>query len=103
MMIMIWIATLALAGTPAQTISTQYEAGHFFATPRTAAGASLRLLVDTGGGGAAGMYWLSAAAAQRLGLTTQTCMPGGARLTVAAPPAYKPGHDLPPAIGPCPG
>ncbi len=103
-MITIWMAALALAGsTPAQTIPTQYEAGHFFAAPQTAAGQSLRLLVDTGGGGMAGMYWLSAPAAQRLGLKTGTCSIEGGSLTVAPAPAYKSSHGLPAAIGPCPG
>lgn len=103
-MITIWIAALALAGsTPAQTIPTQYEAGHFFATPRTAAGQSLRLLVDTGGGGEAGMYWLSAPAAQRLGLKTGTCPIDGSPLTVATPPEYKAALELPPSIGLCTG
>ncbi len=51
-MITIWMAALALAGAaPTQTVPTQYEAGHFFATPQTRAGPSLRLLVDIGGGG----------------------------------------------------
>ena len=104
MVITIWMAALALAGTtPAQTIPTHYEAGHFYATPQTASGSSLRLLVDTGGGGVAGMYWLSAAAAQRLGLQTGTCAVGGQSLTVATPPAYKPGQEPPMPAGPCPG
>ena len=103
-MITIWMAALALAGsTSAQTIPTQYEAGHFFATPQTAAGQSLRLLVDTGGGGVAGMYWLSTPAAQRLGLKTGTCSVDGSLLTVATPPAYKAAHGLPSSIGPCTG
>ena len=103
-MIMIWMAALALAGTaPAQTLPTRYEAGHFYATPRTADGLSLRLLVDTGGGGVAGMYWLSAKAAQRLGLQAGTCTVDGTALTVATPPAYGPGQEIPAAIGPCAG
>jgi predicted aspartyl protease len=98
------ITTLALAGTvQAQTISTHYEAGHFYATPQTAAGQPLRLLVDTGGAGVAGMYWLSAAAAQRLGLKTDTCSLDGTPLSVAVPPVYKHGQDLPASIGPCTG
>lgn len=101
-MITIWMAALALAGTTtAQVLPTHYEAGHFYATPQTADGASLRLLVDTGGGGAAGMYWLSARATQRLGLKTTTCTVDGDALTVATPPAYRPGQQLPPPSGPC--
>ncbi len=99
----IWIAALALAGTATtQVLPTHYEAGHFYATPQTADGASLRLLVDTGGG-AAGMYWLSAGATQRLGLKTTTCTVDGDALTVATPPSYRPGRQLPPPIGPCAG
>lgn len=103
-MITIWMAALALAGTaPAQTLPTHYEAGHFYAAPETADGASLRLLVDTGGGGVAGMYWLSAKAVQRLGLKTGTCTVDGNALPVATPPAYRPGQQLPPSSGPCAG
>jgi len=103
-MITIWIAATVLAGaTPAQTIPTRYEAGHFFATPRTTTGQSLRLLVDTGGGGVAGMYWLSGPAVQRLGLATEKCTIAGESLIVAVPPAYKMGQGLPPAMGPCAG
>lgn len=103
-MSMMWMAALALAGaTSAQTIPTQYEAGHFFATPQTTAGQSLRLLVDTGGGGTAAMYWLSAEATRRLGLKTGTCTVDGTALTVATPPSYKPGQQLPMPKGPCAG
>jgi hypothetical protein len=103
-MISIGMAALALAGAaPAQTLPTHYEAGHFYATPQTVDGSSLRLLVDTGGGGAAGMYWLSAKASQRLGLKTGTCTVDGDALPVATPPAYRPGRQLPPAGGPCAG
>jgi hypothetical protein len=103
-MISIGMAALALAGAaPAQMLPTHYEAGHFYATPQTVDGSSLRLLVDTGGGGAAGMYWLSAKASQRLGLKTGTCTVDGDALPVATPPAYRPGRQLPPAGGPCAG
>lgn len=103
-MIMMWMTAMALAGaTSAQTIPTQYEAGHFFATPQTTAGQSLRLIVDTGGGGGAKMYWLSAKAIQRLGLETGTCTVKGTALTVATPPSYKPGQQLPLSSGPCAG
>jgi len=103
MTIALFAAALLVGATSAQTIPTHYEAGHFYATPQTTNGSSLRLLVDTGGGGAAGMYWLSAEAVQRLGLQTGTCAVGGESLTVATPPAYKPGQELPATLGPCPG
>ena len=103
-MITIWMAALALTGAaPAQTLPTHYEAGHFYATPHTVDGSSLRLLVDTGGGGVAGMYWLSAKATQRLGLKTGTCTVDGHAIPVAAPPSYRPGEQLPPSSGPCAG
>ncbi len=103
-MITIWITALALLGsTPPQIIPTHYEAGRFFATPQTSAGDSLRLLVDTGGGGGAGMYWLSAEAIRRLGLATGTCSVRGNSLTVAKPPAFAHGEGLPPSAGACPG
>ncbi|MGB3747972.1 MAG: hypothetical protein WA961_07215 [Rhodanobacter sp.] len=103
-MITIWMAALALAGAaPAQTLPTHVEAGHFYATPQTMDGSSLRLLVDTGGGGVAGMYWLSAKATQRLGLKTTTCTVDGDAITVATPPSYRPGQQLPPPNGPCAG
>lgn len=50
-MITIWMAALALSGTTPATVPTPYEAGHFFATPQTKAGPSLRLLGDASGGG----------------------------------------------------
>ena len=103
MTIALFAAALLVGATSAQTIPTHYEAGHFYATPQTTNGSSLRLLVDTGGGGAAGMYWLSAEAVQRLGLQTGMCAVGGESLTVATPPAYKPGQELPATLGPCPG
>jgi hypothetical protein len=103
-MITMWMAALALTGAvPAQTLPTHYEAGHFYATPQTVDGSSLRLLVDTGGGGVAGMYWLSAKATQRLGLKTGTCTVDGDALAVATPPAYRPGRQLPAPNGPCAG
>lgn len=62
--------------TPAQaarSIPTVYAAGHFYAVPETSTGKRLKLLVDTGGGGAHGMYWISAKAAKQLGLNTRAC------------------------------
>jgi hypothetical protein len=86
----------------AQVLPTVYEAGHFYAVPEAADGQRLRLLVDTGGGGNAGMYWISTAAAKRLGLKTTTCQLDGQATPVASLPAYRPGHGLPPpASSPC--
>ena len=95
-------ASLAASGGP-QMLPTTFEAGHFYAAPETVDGQKLRLLVDTGGGGNMGLYWLSSKAAQRLHLTTHPCSLPGATVTVADLPQYKPGHGLPSPLpgGPC--
>ncbi|HET6432762.1 hypothetical protein [Dyella sp.] len=91
---------LAAAAATAQTVPTDYQAGHFYATPRTADGQALRLLVDTGGGGAAGMYWITAKAAERLRLATSPCE-ADASLHVVPAPTFAAGQSLPPPDGPC--
>ncbi len=77
------------------TIPTVYEAGHFYAVPVTESGQKLRLLVDTGGGGGSGMYWITEPAAKRLGLKTTTCKVDDTTLTVAAVPKFKKGLEIP--------
>lgn len=97
-------AATAPATPPAeapQVIPTRYEADHFFAVPETTDGQRLRMVVDTGGGGGAGLYWLSGDTARRLHLATSTCTVGQEHLTVAALPRYKPGRGLPPPHSPC--
>lgn len=100
-------ATLAaspMATTPAtaQVVPTTFEAGHFYALPETPGGQKLKLLVDAGGGGFGGMYWITSAAAQRLHLKTTTCTIGKHQVTTSPLPRYKPGHGLPaPLPGPC--
>lgn len=101
-MIIALFASLSLAAS-SQVIPTRYEAGHFYAVPQTASGRSMRLMVDTGGGGVAGMYWISAATNARLHLSLAHCEVDGRSLTVATPPAYVPGRGLPGSIGPCHG
>lgn len=83
---------------PANVIPTVYEAGHFYAVPETTEGQKLRLIVDTGGGGGSGMYWITESAATRLGLKVQTCKVGDASISVASVPDYKPGRGLPPPL-----
>ncbi|MEI7036133.1 hypothetical protein [Fulvimonas yonginensis] len=102
------LLAVAAAGGPAAgpadaptVMPTRFEAGHFFAVPRTVDGQGLRLIVDTGGGGGAGLYWLSGATAQRLGLKTSRCTIGGERLEVAPLPRYAPGQGLPAPESPC--
>lgn len=94
------VLAAATAAATAQTVPTRYEAGHFYATPQTADGQSLRLLVDSGGGGAAGMYWITTKAAARLHLHVVPC-PADASIKVAAPPVFKPGAALPAPLGGC--
>lgn len=103
------ILATALAAAPAttapataQVLPTVYEAGHFYAVPETVDGQKLKLLVDTGGGGAVGLYWIGKAAAQRLHLKPGTCKLGEEQMPVARLPRYKTGRDLPPpGKGPC--
>ncbi|MBD8871211.1 hypothetical protein [Rhodanobacter sp. DHB23] len=93
------LATAPKGGMPAvaQVLPTVYEAGHFYAVPETMDGQKLKLLVDTGGGGDGGMYWLTKAAADRLHLTPVACMAdGGRKIPVARVPDYTPGAGLPP-------
>lgn len=102
-----WLAVLTLAyggsataAQSAQLIPIAYEAGHFYAVPETKDGQKLKLMVDTGGGGNSGMYWITPAAAQRLHLSTSSCPL--AHATIASLPDYKPDHALPPPLpGPC--
>lgn len=99
---MLAIGAPATAPAASVMLPTLYEAGHFYAVPETANGQPLKLLVDTGGGGNGGMYWLTQAAATRLHLKTGVCKLGGEPVTVAQPPAYKAGRALPPPLpGPC--
>jgi hypothetical protein len=96
------VAAEPSASQAAHTIPTVYEAGHFYAVPETIHGQKLRLLVDTGGGGGSGMYWVTAEAAKRLNLKTHSCKLGKSAVTVADVPSYKPGHGFPlPVNSPC--
>lgn len=83
---------------PARVVPTVYEAGHFYATPETTQARKLRLMVDTGGGGGAGMYWITRSAASRLGLKIRACKVGKESMPVATVPDYKPGSGLPPPL-----
>jgi hypothetical protein len=78
--------TVAHAAT---VVPTTYEAGHFFATPTTRDGKTLRLLVDTGGGGFT--WWLYATSATPLGLRALHC----ADEKAVHSPNWAPGQGLP--------
>ncbi len=107
MTIQTWLTALALSGSAvaahagARLIPTVYEAGHFYAVPTTGAGGTLRLIVDTGGGGKAGMYWLSRSTAHRLQLRPGHCTYDGHDLPVVGLPHFRKGFGLPPPLGPC--
>lgn len=99
---MLALMLAAATATTSQTVPTQYEAGHFYATPQTTGGQSLHLLVDTGGGGAAGMYWITAGTASRLHLKAGPCAVD-ASIKVAPAPSFKSGAGLPVPQGACGG
>jgi hypothetical protein len=89
----VWIAAsvtlthwgLADAGT---TIPTVFEAGHIFATPRLASGATIRLMVDTGGGGD-WTYWLGQWSSASRGLIKLApCSIGGDSVEQFQPLSY---------------
>lgn len=82
---------------PARVIPTVYEAGHFYVVPQTVKDQKLRLIVDTGGGGGLGMYWITQSAAKRLGLKTRTCKTDKA-FTITSVPDYRHGQGLPPPL-----
>ena len=90
----------AAAATATQVVPTDYQAGHFYAAPRTTGGQSLHLLVDTGGGGREGMYWITSKAAARLHLTPSPCK-ADASIQVVTAPTFAPGLGLPAPDGPC--
>ena len=103
-----WLTAVALSGATvaahaagARQIPTIYEAGHFYAVPTAAVGGTLQLIVDTGGGGNAGMYWLSRSTAHRLQLKPGHCTYDGHHLPVVDLPHFRKGFGLPPPLGPC--
>lgn len=85
--------------TPAFRVPVEYVAGRIMAMPRTADGQVLRLWVDTGGGGGAGMYLLTDAAAARLKLSTSEVQLNGHAVHVTELPRFAPGMGVPPPAG----
>ena len=97
---------MAAASVPAgaqAVVPTEYVAGHFYATPQIVGGQKLRLLVDTGGGGTANMYWLSESLVQKLRLTATTCKNDGRTVKAWTAPAYVAQQGVPPSLGSCAG
>ena len=90
--------TAVITATQAATVvPTTYEAGHFIATPVTHDGKTLRLLIDTGGGGVT--WWLRTPSAKPLGLSELQCgHDKGFKV-----PAWAPGKGLPPSKRFCGG
>jgi hypothetical protein len=64
---------LSATAQASEKIPTEYEAGHFFAKLTSFEGKSLRLIVDSGGGGGSGLFLVDPKAASRLGLTIRQC------------------------------
>ncbi|MGA7439809.1 MAG: hypothetical protein WBW32_16930 [Luteibacter sp.] len=85
------IGMMASTASYASTVMpTSYEAGHFFTTPTTQSGKTLRFNTDTGGGGA--FLQLRASVAAPMNLTPARCfdMDG-----FAVPPAFAQGKGIP--------
>jgi hypothetical protein len=97
------IASGNCANAPArQRLPTVYEAGHFYAVPETVQGKTMRLLVDTGGGGGSGWFVVSATSAKRLDLPVTHCIVDGHPMDVIASLAFRPGKSIPLSRGtPC--
>lgn len=77
------------AARAATVVPTVYEAGHFFATPTTRSGHTLKLLVDTGGGGRSWVVY--GEAGRSAGLAASSCEGDKTFVT----PAFAPGKALP--------
>jgi hypothetical protein len=91
----LWFFVGSMQPEEPQVLPTVYEAGHFFAVPETRDAQRLKLLVDTGGGGSGGMYWIGKAAAQRLHLKPIACTADGQQPPVFQLPEYQVGLSLP--------
>ncbi|MGY3230012.1 hypothetical protein ACVWWJ_001496 [Luteibacter sp. HA06] len=87
----------------ATVVPTVYEAGHFYATPTTRDGKSLRILFDTGAGGS--NYFITRDAAARLKLKASSCTAAprnaDSQDTFVARPDYVAGAALPKATNHC--
>ncbi len=73
----------APAPSAARELPARFEGGRFFVTPRTAAGETLRLFTDTGGG-----LFLLRPAVARLSLPVETAGEGEDRMELVALPTF---------------
>lgn len=100
------LSALMLAGATAPDhparLPARFENGRIFATPEARDGQTLKLWVDTGGGGANGMYILTAGTVQRLHLDSHVLRKDGKpveedgmTIKLAELPAFKPGAGVP--------
>ena len=99
------LAIMTPGALGSELLPTLYESGHFYATPRATSGTALKLLVDTGGGGSRGMYWISQAAAERIGLRARLpsgrCDLNDVQAQLAPLPRYQPSAEIPRPLGDC--
>ncbi|MGN6478577.1 hypothetical protein [Luteibacter sp.] len=88
---------ISTTGAASTVIPTSYEAGHFFTTPTTLGGKTLRFNTDTGGGG--GFLLLRASVAAPMHLTPARCFDTDG---FVIPPTFAPGKGIPHLDGlPC--
>jgi hypothetical protein len=96
------LGSIAIAQA-ATVLPTVYEVGHFFATPITRDGKSLRILIDTGAGGR--NYWISRDAANRLELKPSNCRKDprydSPKVAFVSRPDYAPRAAMPTAVAHC--
>lgn len=90
----------AHAASDGRVIPTAFEAGHFYATPRTSKGQTVRLLVDTGGGGMGILYIMKASALKRIGGQAIQCRLPGFSFDGARMPLFTAATRLPAPAGP---
>ncbi|CAN5386227.1 hypothetical protein BH09PSE6_BH09PSE6_25020 [soil metagenome] len=102
-MIVALLACSSAFGAGDIVVPTVFEEGRIFAVPRLQNGASMRLLVDTGGGGTFQLPWIPKAEPARLGLSQHRCDLAGRLVDVVDWPMFKPGEALPAPIGQCQG
>jgi hypothetical protein len=94
------LASPASAVPASVDVPVRYQAGRVIAEPRTAAGETLKLWVDTGGGGGDGMYLLTDAVVRRLHLKTGQLTLGKESIPVTDLPVFAAAAGVPAPAGP---